>query len=169
MNARAEPRDATTSAKVWPWLLAAFAILAADQLSKRAIVAAYRLGEETFVAPFFNIVRAHNTGAAFSLLADHSGWQRWFFIAIGIGAASVIVWMLVRHRGQTLFCLAMAFILGGAMGNVLDRVMYGYVVDFLDFHWAGYHFPAFNLADSAITLGAVLVIWDELRRMASAH
>jgi signal peptidase II len=102
-------------------------------------------------------------------VADAAGWQRWFFTAIGVAAAIFITWMLKSHAGQTLFSLAMALILGGAIGNVIDRVMYGYVVDFLDFHWADRHFPAFNLADSAITLGAILLILDELRRVRSAR
>jgi signal peptidase II len=110
-------------------------------------------------------VRAHNTGAAFSFLADAAGWQRWLFTAIGVGAAVFIVWMLKSHAGQRLFSFAMAAILGGAIGNVIDRMMHGYVVDFLDFHWGGQHFPAFNVADSAITVGAICLILDELRRV----
>jgi signal peptidase II len=111
------------------------------------------------------VVRAHNTGAAFSFLADAAGWQRWFFMAIGIAAAVFIIWMLKSHAGQKLFCFSMAAILGGAVGNVIDRVMHGYVVDFLDFHLAGRHFPAFNVADSAITIGAICLVIDELRRV----
>ena len=152
---------------IWPWLLIALVVVAADQLTKILILDHYRYGDQTVVSSFFNIVRAHNTGAAFSFLADAAGWQRWFFTAIGVAAAIFITWMLRSHAGQTLFSLAMALILGGAIGNVIDRVMYGYVVDFLDFHWAGRHFPAFNLADSAITLGAILLILDELRRVRS--
>ena len=100
-------------------------------------------------------MRVHNTGAAFSFLADASGWQRWFFTGIGVGGGRFILWMLKSHPGQNLFSFAMACILGGAIGNVIDRVRYGYVVDFLDFHWASWHFPAFNIADSAISIGAV--------------
>jgi signal peptidase II len=129
------------------------------------IVGYYHLGDSTWVTSFFNIVRVHNHGAAFSFLAGASGWQRWFFTALGLVAAVVIVWMLKKHAGQKLFCFAMACILGGAIGNVADRVMYGYVVDFLDFHWAGMHFPAFNVADSAISVGAVCLILDELLRV----
>ena len=102
---------------------------------------------------------------AFSFLADHSGWQRWLFTAIGVGAAVFIVWLLKSHPGQKLFSFAMACILGGAIGNVVDRMMHGYVVDFLDFHWGSSHFPAFNVADSAITVGAICLILDELRRV----
>jgi signal peptidase II len=147
------------------WLGLAFVLLLADQFTKVLIVGYYHLGDSTWVTSFFNIVRVHNHGAAFSFLAGASGWQRWFFTALGLVAAVVIVWMLKKHAGQKLFCFAMACILGGAIGNVADRVMYGYVVDFLDFHWAGMHFPAFNLADSAISVGAVCLILDELLRV----
>lgn len=154
-----------TRAAIWPWLLAALLIVVADQFTKAMILSSYRYADQTALTSFFNIVRAHNTGAAFSFLADAAGWQRWVFTGIGVAAAVFITWMLRSHAGQTLFSLAMALILGGAIGNVIDRMMHGYVVDFLDFHWAGRHFPAFNLADSAITLGAILLVLDELRRM----
>ncbi len=147
------------------WLALALLILLVDQFFKVLILGSYQLGEGTLVTSFFNIVRVHNTGAAFSFLAGASGWQRWFFVGLGAVAAVVIVWMLKSHAGQRLFCLAMACILGGAIGNVVDRLLYGYVVDFLDFHYAGIHFPAFNVADSAITLGAGLLILDELLRV----
>jgi len=114
-------------------------------------------------------VRAHNTGAAFSFLAAAGGWQRWFFTALGVAAAVFIVWQLRAHAGQKLFCFALASILGGAVGNVIDRVVHGYVVDFLDFHWHGWHFPAFNVADSAITVGAACLILDELLRVRRAR
>jgi signal peptidase II len=125
----------------------------------------YQLGDSTRVLSFFNVVRAHNTGAAFSFLANAGGWQRWFFTGIGVAAALFIVWLLKAHAGQKLFSFAMACILGGAIGNVVDRVLYGYVVDFLDFYYGGWHFPAFNVADSAISIGAACLIWDELRRV----
>ncbi len=147
------------------WLALALLILLVDQFFKVLILGSYQLGEGTLVTSFFNIVRVHNTGAAFSFLAGASGWQRWFFVGLGAVAAVVIVWMLKSHAGQRLFCLAMACILGGAIGNVVDRLLDGYVVDFLDFHYAGIHFPAFNVADSAITLGAGLLILDELLRV----
>ncbi len=114
---------------------------------------------------FFNIVRVHNPGAAFSFLASASGWQRWFFTALGIGAAIFIVWLLRSHSSQRLFAFSMACLLGGAVGNVVDRVLYGYVVDFVQLHYAGWAFPAFNVADSAITAGAVGMILDELLRV----
>ena len=129
------------------------------------ILGYYRLGDSTYVTSFFNVVRAHNTGAAFSFLAGASGWQRWFFTAIGIAAAVFIVWMLRSHAGQRLFSFAMACILGGAIGNVVDRLMHGYVVDFVQLHWRGWYFPAFNVADSAITIGAACLILDELMRV----
>jgi signal peptidase II len=110
-------------------------------------------------------VRVHNAGAAFSFLSTAGGWQRWFFTGIGIAAALFIIWMLKSHAGQKLFSFAMACILGGAIGNVIDRTLHGYVVDFLDFHVAGWHFPAFNVADSAISIGAVCLILDELMRV----
>ena len=148
-----------------PWLGLALIILIADQFTKVLITGYYQLGDSTRVTGFFNIVRAHNTGAAFSFLAGAAGWQRWFFTGIGVAAALFIIYMLRLHAGQKLFSFAMACILGGAIGNVIDRLMYGYVVDFLDFHWQGMHFAAFNLADSAITLGAICLILDELLRV----
>jgi len=110
-------------------------------------------------------VRAHNPGAAFSFLAQAGGWQRWLFTGIGLAASALMIWMLRAHPGQKLFGFAIACILGGAIGNVIDRLVHGYVVDFLDFHWAGWHFPAFNAADSAITLGAACLLLDELLRV----
>ena len=156
-------------ASIWPWIGLALVILLVDQYTKTLILDHYQYGGQTPITSFFNIVRAHNTGAAFSFLADHSGWQRWLFTGIGVAAAVFIVWMLRTHAGQRLFSFAMACILGGAIGNVIDRLLHGYVVDFLDFHVAGNHFPAFNVADSAITIGAVLLILDELRRVRSAR
>ncbi len=147
------------------WLALAFVILLVDQFTKVLIVGYYQLHDSTYVTPFFNVVRAHNTGAAFSFLAGASGWQRWFFTGVGLAAAALILWMLKSHPGQKLFSFAMACILGGAIGNVVDRLMHGYVVDFLDFHWRGMHFPAFNVADSAITIGAACLILDELLRV----
>ncbi len=140
-------------------------LVLADQFTKVLILGYYRLGDSTFVAPFFNIVRAHNTGAAFSFLADAAGWQRWLFTGIGVAATGFILWLLRSHAHQKLFSFALACILGGAVGNVIDRVIHGYVVDFLQFHWGGWYFPAFNVADSAITIGAACLILDELLRV----
>jgi signal peptidase II len=148
------------------WLGLALAIFIADQFTKVLIVGYYRLGDSTYVTSFFNVVRAHNSGAAFSFLAAASGWQRWLFIGIGIIAAVFIVWLLRSHAGQKLFSFALACILGGALGNVFDRLLHGYVVDFIQVHWDNrYYFPAFNVADSAITVGAACLILDELRRV----
>jgi signal peptidase II len=148
-----------------PWLGLALIVLIADQFTKVLILGYYQLGDSSYVTSFFNIVRAHNTGAAFSFLANSGGWQRWLFTGIGVAAAVFIVWMLRSHAGQKLFSFAMACILGGAVGNVIDRVLHSYVVDFLDFHWRGMHFAAFNVADSAITLGAICLVLDELLRV----
>jgi len=158
-------RASSSSAGWLPWLGLALIVMIADQFTKVLILGYYRLGDATYVTSFFNVVRAHNTGAAFSFLAAASGWQRCLFTAIGLAAALFIVWMLRSHAGQRLFSFALACILGGAVGNVVDRLLHGYVVDFLDFHLGNWHFPAFNLADSAITLGAICLILDELLRV----
>lgn len=156
----------SSSASLMPWLGLALIILIADQFTKVLILGYFRLGDSTYVTSFFNIVRAHNTGAAFSFLASASGWQRWFFTAIGVVATVFIVYLLRSHSGQKLFSFALACILGGAVGNVVDRLLHGYVVDFLQFHWQrSWYFPAFNVADSAITVGAVCLILDELLRV----
>ena len=152
-----------------PWLGLALILLIADQFTKVLILGFYQLGDSSPVTSFFNIVRVHNSGAAFSFLASASGWQRWFFTAVGVGAAVFIVYMLRSHPGQKLFSFALACILGGALGNVIDRLLHGYVVDFLDFHYAGMHFPAFNIADSAISVGAACLILDELLRVRRAR
>lgn len=160
------------SSSLWPWLGLAVIVLVLDQFTKTLILGYYQLGDSTLVTSFFNIVRVHNTGAAFSFLASAGGWQRWFFTGIGVAAALFIIWMLRKHAEQTLFAFALACILGGALGNVIDRMLHGYVVDMLDFHWSflaglfpGGHFPAFNVADSAITIGAIALILDEIRRV----
>jgi signal peptidase II len=125
----------------------------------------FSYGDSRTVTSFFNVVRVHNTGAAFSFLADHGGWQRWLFVGLGAVAAVFIVWMLRKHGGQRLFSWALALILGGALGNVIDRLLHGYVVDFIQVHYGGWYFPSFNVADSAITLGAAFLILDEIRRV----
>jgi signal peptidase II len=160
------------SDRLWPWLALALLVLLADQFSKLLVLRYYQLGDSTRVASFFNLVRVHNSGAAVSFLADASGWQRWFFTGIGVLAAALIVWLLKSHAGQKLFAFALSCLLGGAIGNLVDRLLHGYVVDFLQFHWRwltplfpGGYFPAFNLADSAITLGACCLILDELLRV----
>jgi signal peptidase II len=155
-----------SSSSLTPWLCIAAIVILFDQLSKITIAKTFQMGEEKFVTPFFNLVLAYNKGAAFSFLHNSGGWQRYFFTAIGIGAAVYIVILLKKHGGQRMFSWALALILGGAIGNVVDRLLYGHVIDFLDFHWSGIgHFPAFNIADSAICIGAALFILDELRRV----
>jgi len=150
-----------------PWLWMAFALLVvmADQFLKVVIVRSFAYGESRAVTGFFNLVLVYNKGAAFSFLADAGGWQRWFFTGLGVVVGLFIIWLLYRHTGQRMFCLAVSLILGGAVGNVVDRIIYGHVVDFLDFYVGRYHWPAFNLADCAITIGAALLIVDELRRV----
>jgi signal peptidase II len=165
----AKTTSVKSSGAMLPWLGLALLILITDQFTKVLILGYYRLGDATYVTSFFNVVRVHNTGAAFSFLSSASGWQRWFFTGIGIVAALFILWMLKSHAGQKLFSFAMACILGGAVGNVVDRTLHGYVVDFLDFHYANWHFPAFNVADSAITVGAVCLVLDELLRVRKAR
>lgn len=145
-----------------PWLAIAAAIVVLDQVTKGAISASLRPGEVREIAPFFNLVLVHNRGAAFSFLSDAGGWQRGMFVGIAALAVAVIVVLLARHPGERLFCSGLALILGGALGNVWDRVMLGQVVDFLDFHAFGWHFWAFNVADSAISVGAALTILDAL-------
>lgn len=157
--------SSTSSASLTPWLGIAAIVILFDQITKVLISRLFAYGETKPVASFFNLVLAHNKGAAFNFLAAESGWQRYLFTGIAITAAAFIIYLLKRHAGQRLFCWALALILGGAIGNVIDRSLYGYVIDFLDFHAAGWHFPAFNVADSAICTGAALFVFDELRRV----
>ncbi len=160
------------NAGLWPWLGLALAIFLADQFTKVLILGYYQLGDSTRITSFFNVVRVHNTGAAFSFLANAGGWQRWFFTAVGVAATIFIVWMLRSHPGQRLFAFALSCILGGAVCNVVDRLVHGYVVDWLDFHFdllsplfRGGHFPSFNIADVGITIGAIALILDEILRV----
>ena len=159
------PTRSSSTPSLALWLGLAFVVVILDQLTKTLILQHFQLGDTRYVTPFFNVVRVHNTGAAFSFLAGASGWQRWFFVVLGFVASGFIVWMLRSHPTQRLFCFAVTMIMGGALGNVIDRLLHGYVVDFLQFHAGGWYFPSFNLADSAITLGAVLLIADEVRRV----
>jgi signal peptidase II len=169
MATKKKPAFAPSSAargSLIPWLGIAFIIILLDQLSKITITKLFEYGEQKYVTGFFNLVLVYNKGAAFSFLSDQGGWQRYFFTALALVAVGVIVYLLKRHAGQRMFCWALALIMGGALGNVIDRMAYGHVIDFLDFHWKGIaHFPAFNVADIAISLGAVLFIFDELRRV----
>ncbi len=148
-----------------PWLGISLIVLLLDQLSKITIVKLFHYGESRPVTGFFNLVLVYNKGAAFSFLATESGWQRHLFTAIGIAAAIYIIYLLRKHAGQRMFCWALALILGGAIGNVIDRIVYGHVIDFLDVFVGNWHWPAFNIADSAICVGAVLFVLDELRRV----
>jgi len=158
-------RNASTPHSLMFWLGIAVIVIALDQLTKTLILQHFQLGDARPLTDFFSVVRVHNTGAAFSFLAGASGWQRWFFVGLGLVAAGFIVWMLRTQGHQKLLAWSLSLILGGALGNVIDRLLHGYVVDFLDFHWAGWHFPAFNVADAAISVGAALLIFDEISRM----
>lgn len=153
-----------------PWLLLAAAVILVDQLTKILVLRRFRTGERVPVIDgFFDLTLVWNPGAAFSFLASAGGWQRWFFVGIGVAAAAFIVWLLWRHASQRLFALALAMILGGAIGNVIDRLWHGKVVDFVLLHWRDWYWPAFNVADSAITLGAAMLILDELLRVRRAR
>ncbi|MBT9495022.1 MAG: lipoprotein signal peptidase [Paucibacter sp.] len=151
--------------KLGLWLGLALIVILLDQFTKVLILGNFQFGDSRFVTSFFNVVRVHNTGAAFSFLAGAGGWQRWFFVGLGAVATVFITVMLRRHGQQTLFATALSLILGGAIGNVIDRLLHGYVVDFIQVHAGGWYFPSFNIADSAISVGAVLLIWDEIRRV----
>ncbi len=164
----ATKRNTAPASRLLPWLGIAVIVILVDQFTKTLIVGMFQLGQSHYVTSFFNIVRWHNTGAAFSFLSGGSGWQRWFFVVLGAAAALFIVWMLKRHGGQRMFSWALALILGGALGNVIDRLLHGYVVDFIQLHFRSAAFPSFNVADSAITVGAVLLVLDELRRVRRA-
>ncbi|MBS1187107.1 MAG: lspA [Burkholderiaceae bacterium] len=157
--------QAVGGASLIPWLGIAAIIILLDQLTKITITKLFVYGESLRVMPGFNLVLVYNQGAAFSFLAAESGWQRYFFTVIGIVAVGFILYLLKKHAGQKLFCWALALVLGGAVGNLIDRVLYGHVIDFLDFHVGGWHWPAFNVADSAICVGALMFILDELRRV----
>ncbi|HET7160585.1 MAG TPA: signal peptidase II [Burkholderiales bacterium] len=142
------------------WLGLSIVVVVLDQLTKFVIKRNFTLHESLEVTSFFNLVLVYNQGAAFSFLSDAGGWQRGFFTAIAIIASVWIAWLLRKHSTQTLFCLALSLILGGALGNVIDRIAIGAVADYLDFHAFGMHWPAFNVADIAISCGAALLIWD---------
>lgn len=142
------------------WFALAVLVVGLDQLSKHAVRQAFVVGESISVTSFFNLVLVFNPGAAFSFLSEASGWQRGFFVTVALAAAAFVSFLIVKHRDKPLFCFALALILGGAVGNLVDRVMLGAVVDFLDFHVADYHWPAFNLADSSIFCGAAVLVWE---------
>jgi signal peptidase II len=141
--------------------MAGFVVLL-DQLSKWIVLGVLRPGDSRYVAPFWNWVLTFNPGAAFSFLSEAGGWQRWFFIFLSLAVSAWIVTLLRKHSGEFRLSLSLTLVLGGTLGNLIDRVRYGAVVDFIQWHAAGYYWPAFNLADAAITLGAVLLLWDQL-------
>jgi signal peptidase II len=148
-----------------PWLSLAALVLLADQATKWLVLQAMPLGEVIPITGFFNLVHVRNPGAAFSFLADAGGWQRWLFAVFAIGVSALLIFMMRRAPEQRLFCFAAALVIGGAVGNLIDRLVFGEVIDFLDFHWQGWHWPAFNIADSGITVGAFLIIADEFLRL----
>ncbi|WP_151445605.1 signal peptidase II [Lacisediminimonas profundi] len=158
-------RSTSAGGSIAPWLGIAFIVALLDQLTKITIVQMFSYGESRTITGFFNLVLAYNKGAAFSFLAGQDGWQRWLFTGIAAAAVVFILYLLRRNAAQRLFCMALALILGGAIGNLIDRVIYGHVIDFLDFHVGGWHWPAFNVADAGICVGAALFILDELRRV----
>ena len=151
---------------IGPWLWLAGVLVLLDQISKWVVLGTLQPGETRYVAPFWNWVLTFNPGAAFSFLSDAGGWQRWFFTLLALGVSGWIVVMLRQHRNEFRLALALTLVLGGALGNVIDRLRFGAVVDFIQWHVAGYYWPAFNLADSAICLGAALLLLDQLRSKA---
>ena len=151
------------SSSKW-YVLLALGVLIADQMTKWWAQMSLPMAQAIKVTDFLNWFLIYNPGAAFSLLSQADGWQRWFFTVIGIVAAVVIIWLLQKNTHDRPFCLALSLILGGAIGNVLDRLLYGAVVDFIDVHYDGWHWPAFNIADSAISIGATLIVINEIRR-----
>ena len=146
------------------YLAIATITLLLDQLSKWTALSNLQIGLPEPVLPFMNWLLLFNPGAAFSFLAQGGGWQRWFFTILGLLACIYIFWLLRKNQNDKLLCVALSLILGGALGNVLDRLMFGAVVDFIDLHYGNWHWPAFNIADSAICIGAALIIWGELRK-----
>lgn len=147
------------------WLLGALAIVVIDQITKQAIEHNFHYAVRLNLLPFFDLTLLYNPGAAFSFLADGSGWQRWFFTGIAVVAVTLIIHLLRKHPEQKLFCLSLTLILGGAIGNLIDRLVHSHVIDFLLFYWRDAYFPAFNVADMAITGGAILLILDEILRL----
>lgn len=173
------PKDAKSEAqkkqsKRWQWhqlswLWLSLLVVIIDQWSKTAVEQSLSLYERIAVLPFFNITLAYNPGAAFSFLAQAGGWQRWFFAAVALLASTFIIGWLLKKKENTYVRVGLTLVLGGALGNLWDRLVLGHVVDFLDFHWAGWHFPAFNLADSAITVGVFLLIIDMFITKENSH
>lgn len=146
------------------WLALSLVVIAIDVYTKHLIQQAFQYGEHLQITSFFDLVRYHNEGAAFSFLANQGGWQHLFFTAIAVVASAVMIYLLRKHYEQKLFCFAIALVLGGALGNLYDRLTLGYVVDFLFFHYQAYYWPAFNVADSAITGGVALLLLDSFKK-----
>lgn len=164
-----EHLPAARKSSLWGWLTGALFIIALDQVTKIWFDSHLHYAERLSVLPFFDFTLLYNPGAAFSFLAGGQGWQRWLFTGIAVVAIVLIVHLLRRHATQNLFCTSLMLILGGAAGNMIDRVLYGHVVDFLLFYWKGWYFPAFNIADVAITCGAILLVLDEILRARRAR
>lgn len=161
----AGPDDATAGRIAWGrWLIVSALVIAADQFTKMLIMDALTLYQRLPVLPFLDIVRMHNSGAAFSFLAGASGWQRWVFTGVAVAVSSGLLFWLVRlpRRGKSVLALGLALLIGGAIGNLIDRLIFGYVVDFILVYWREWSYPAFNIADSAITCGVILVLFDGL-------
>lgn len=161
MPERGTPRPAWRA--MAPWLALAALVAVLDQLTKQLVLANLFRGEVIPMTGFFDLVLVYNPGAAFSFLAEHSGWQRWFFTGLAVVICGWLLALMHRHRHERLLPASFALIIGGALGNVIDRLAHGAVVDFLYFHVGRYGWPAFNLADSAITVGVILMLWAELR------
>ena len=166
-DSRQETPTRTAGADIWlwmRWLLISAVVLVIDQVTKYAVATSFQYNESKVILPFFNLVLAYNSGAAFSFLAGASGWQREFFIGVTVVISAVLLWMLRRYHDNQLLAAALTLVLGGAFGNLVDRVMHGHVIDFIQLHAYGYAWPAFNVADSAICAGAALLIWDSFRK-----
>jgi signal peptidase II len=174
MNDQSKEKDTTTpnpdeNRGLGKWLFAALCLIVIDQVTKIGFDHALSYGQRINILPFFDFTLLYNKGAAFSFLSDQTGWQRWFFTVLGLGASVFILWMMHTHRTQPRFLLALTLILGGALGNVIDRIAYGHVVDFLLFYWQNWYYPAFNVADAGITVGAILLVIDEILRLRGQH
>lgn len=150
------------NSRFFRWCALILGVIVADQLSKLWVLERFALHESQSITDFFNLVLVFNSGAAFSFLASAGGWQKWFFVTLALGVSCWLLSMLRQHAAERLLPAALSLICGGALGNVIDRLRFDAVVDFLDFHLAGYHWPAFNVADSAITIGVALMLWHQL-------
>ena len=170
MTGPAPTQEATSqTTRLWRWLLLTGVLIVLDQLTKLYFDGSLRYGQRIAILPFFDFTLLYNPGAAFSFLAQADGWQRWFFTVLGLFASAFILVMMQKSRSNKRLMLALTLILGGALGNVIDRIAYGHVVDFLLFYWKDWYYPAFNFADTCITLGAILLILDELLRLRGQH